>query len=399
MADPARDPLAPSGYDPAMSNLLAPLDADRRSMLPVVAVFAGVVVVLAGLYAAQGLFATVAFGALAAIICRRLQLGLQGRGVGRGWALTITVVAFVIVIGLLFAAFIASIAALVLELSKEGDALSQQLRDVVAQLGGVVGLPPESVPPPIDGGQLLSAARALLSSVSPAVTGLFMAVLIVTYLLLDAERLRGRMLRATSDSVMGRYDALATELWVYIKVRAGLGAAAAVADTVLLLVLGVPYAVLWGVVSFLFSFIPNIGFILALVPPTVLAFLDGGIGAALLVVGGYVAINLAFDYVLQPRMMASELDISAVVVIVSILFWTFVIGPAGALLAVPLTIVLRTLLMPFPRARWFVALLGPVPGEDAPPVGGSPEDAPGPEPPATSPDDAPSPGPAAGTPA
>ena len=144
-----------------------------------------------------------------------------------------------------------------------------------------------------------------------------------------------------------------------------LGAAAAVADTVLLVALGVPYAFLWGVVSFLFSFVPNIGFVLALIPPTVLAFLDGGLGPALAVVVGYVAINLAFDYVLQPRMMSTNLDISPVVVIVSILVWTFVIGAMGALLAVPLTIALRARAAPVPGARWFVALLGPVPGESS----------------------------------
>jgi predicted PurR-regulated permease PerM len=155
---------------------------------------------------------------------------------------------------------------------------------------------------------------------------------------------------------------------VYIRVRATLGAAAAMANTVLLLALGVPYAVLWGVVSFLFSFVPNIGFVLALVPPALLAFVEGGPGPALLVVGGYTAINLAFDYVLQPRVMSSELDISPVVVIVCILFWTFLIGATGALLAVPLTIALRAVLLPFPGARWFVALLGPVP-EDPQPEG------------------------------
>ena len=141
-----------------------------------------------------------------------------------------------------------------------------------------------------------------------------------------------------------------------------LGGAAAIADTVLLLVLGVPYAVLWGVVSFLFSFVPNIGFVIALIPPTLLAFLDGGIGPAIAVVVGYVAINLAFDYVLQPRMMSTSLDLSPVVTIVSILVWTVIIGPMGALLAVPLTIAMRAVLMPFPGAHWFVALLGPVPG-------------------------------------
>jgi predicted PurR-regulated permease PerM len=338
---------------------------DRRSLLPSVAVLAGIVILLAGVSAAQGLAATVLFGALAAVICRRLQLALRRRGLGGGLALTVTVVAFVLVIGSLAAAFAASIIAMVVELSGESDALADQLRALAESFGAATGLPPTSVPA-VDVGALLAAARSLLGMVAPAVTGLLMAVLIVTYLLYDADRLRVRMLRATSEGVLARYDTLAVELWTYIKVRAILGAAAAAADTVLLLVIGVPYAVLWGVVSFVFSFVPNIGFVLALVPPTVLAFLDGGLGPALAVVGGYVAINLAFDYVLQPRVMSVELDISPVVVVVCILFWTFVIGPAGALLAVPLTIVVRTLLAPFPGARWFLALLGPIPGEGDP---------------------------------
>ena len=78
--------------------------------------------------------------------------------------------------------------------------------------------------------------------------------------------------------------------------------------------------------------------------------------------GGYVAINLAFDYVLQPRMLSISLDLSPVVTIVSILAWTVVIGPMGALLAVPLTIAMRAILLPYPGAHWFVAILGPVPG-------------------------------------
>jgi predicted PurR-regulated permease PerM len=341
---------------------------DRDSLLPGVAVLAGIVVLLAAIVAAQGLAATIAFGALAAVICRRIQLALLRRGAGRGTALTLTVVGFVVVIGALAAAFVASLIALVVEVGRESDTLADQLRALAQSFGLATGLPPESVPT-IDVSMLLGAARSLLGLIAPAVTGLLMAVLIVTYLLLDAERLRGRMVRVVGEDAVARYDGLATELWVYVKVRAILGAAAAVADTVLLLVLGVPYAVLWGVVSFLFSFVPNIGFVLALIPPAVLAFLDGGLVPALLVVGGYVVINLAFDYVLQPRVMATELSLSAVVVIVAILFWTFVIGPTGALLAVPLTIAARTVLLPFPGARWFVALLGPVPGVDvaAPP--------------------------------
>lgn len=343
---------------------------DPRSLLPSVAVLAGIVVVLAGITAAQGLVATVAFGGLSAVICRRIQLSLRRRGM-RGWvALVVTLTAYVAVIAMLAVAVIASIVALVTEIGKDSEALAERLRELADAFGLATGVPPDAVPR-IDVGAVLDIVRSLLGAVTPAVTGLAMGILIAAYLLIDADALRGRMLRATSPDVLARYDRLAGELWTYVRVRAVLGGAAAIADTVLLLVLGVPYAVLWGVVSFLFSFVPNIGFVLALVPPALLAFLDGGPAPALVVVAGYVAINLAFDYVLQPRMMASELDISPVVVITAILFWTLVIGPAGALLAVPLTIVLRTLLVPFPGARWFLAVLGPVP-EEPPPASSTP---------------------------
>ena len=65
---------------------------------------------------------------------------------------------------------------------------------------------------------------------------------------------------------------------------------------------------------------------------------------------------------IQPRMLSISLDLSPVVTIVSILAWTVIIGPMGALLAVPLTITMRAVLMPFPGAHWFVAILGPIPG-------------------------------------
>jgi predicted PurR-regulated permease PerM len=336
--------------------------ADPLSLFRPVVVLAGLVLLAAGVSQAEGLVATVAFGALAAVVCREGMLALQRRGVGRGIAVAIVVTAFVLIIGSLAAALVASVIALSAEISQDTDRIAESLRQLAEQFGLATGVPPGDVPV-VDPGQLLSVARSLLGAVAPAVTGLLMAVLIVTYLLLDADKLRSRLLRATSADIVGRYDALATELVVYVKVRAVLGGAAAIADTILLLVLGVPYAILWGVVSFLFSFVPNIGFIIALIPPTLLALFDGGIGPAIGVVAGYVAINLAFDYVLQPRMLSISLDLSPVVTIVSILAWTVIIGPMGALLAVPLTIAMRAVLMPFPGARWFVALLGPVPGD------------------------------------
>lgn len=334
-------------------------------------VAAGVVVVAAGLQGAHGLFAILAFSALAAILCRQLQLNMIRRGMRERLALVITIGGFVVVLAALAVSFAASILALAVQLGDHADRLTDAFGEVAGKFGFVTGLPQDAIPS-IDVSMLVSGARQLLDLVSPAVTGLAMSALIVSYLLLDARRLRARMVAVMPAGFMTRYDGLATELVVYIRVRAVLGAGAAVANALLLLVLGVPYAILWGVVSFMFSFIPNFGFVLALIPPAIFAVLDGGPVPALLVVGGYAGINLAFDYVIQPRMMSISLDISPVVVIVSILAWTFLIGATGALLAVPLTIALRAILVEFPGARWFVALLGPIPVQ-AEPGGSAPE--------------------------
>ncbi len=340
-------------------------DAARSLRAPVVA-FAAIAIVLAYVEAIHGFLALILFSALAAILSRQLQLALERRGMGTRLAVTVTTAVYVVILAALAAAAIASVVAVADLVAGESASFQAELRALADAFAVATGLPPGSVPA-VDTGAILSVLRQVLGTVAPAVTGLAMSVLIVVYLLLDAGNLRARMLRATSADAMARYDAMANDLFTYIKVRAILGAAAAVADSILLLALGVPYAILWGVVSFLFSFIPNIGFILALVPPTVFAYFELGLGPAIAVVVGYVVINLAFDYVLQPRVMSTSLDLSPVVVVVSILAWTVVIGPAGALLAVPLTIVLRVLLVPFEGARWFVALLGPIPGDDPPP--------------------------------
>jgi predicted PurR-regulated permease PerM len=264
---------------------------------------------------------------------------------------------FALILVVMGVAVVASIAAVGFQLMEESARVQEWIDRVQDAWGTVTGVPGATLPP-IDPQAALGVARGVVSSLAPAVTSLAFSVLIVIYVLLGAKGLHGRTLRATSAEVIARYDVLATELVTYVKVRAALGAAAAVADTALLLVLGVPYAVLWGLISFLLSFIPNIGFILALIPPAAFALLEHGPASAIAVVVGYVVINLAFDYVLQPRVVATTLEVSPVVTIVTILVWTFLIGPAGALLAVPLTIALRALLLPFPGTAWFVAFLG-----------------------------------------
>src|SRR5215203_4666659 len=175
---------AQRGGSIAAMDRLAQASPGSRSLLAPLLVFAAIAVVLAYVEAIHGFLATVAFSALAGILARHLQLWLLGRGMGRTLALVVTVLAYVVILALLAAAAIASVIAIVVGLSDDADALRLQLAELAELFGNATGLPPTSVPA-IDTDALISGARQLLTTVTPAITGLAMSVLIVVYLLID----------------------------------------------------------------------------------------------------------------------------------------------------------------------------------------------------------------------
>lgn len=143
-----------------------------------------------------------------------------------------------------------------------------------------------------------------------------------------------------------------------LRIRAGLGLGAALGDMVLLWFLGVPFILLWGVLSFLLSFIPNIGFMLSLIPPAMVALLQLGPDAALVIVVGYILINSLFDSVLAPRLIGRGLGMAPVTTLLSVVFWGFVLGPIGAVLSEPLTLIIqRLVLRRFPDTQVLARLI------------------------------------------
>ncbi|GMQ78469.1 MAG: hypothetical protein BMS9Abin02_0982 [Anaerolineae bacterium] len=123
--------------------------------------------------------------------------------------------------------------------------------------------------------------------------------------------------------------------------------------------MGVPLPLLWGILAFLLSYIPVIGFWLAAVPPTILVWLESGPLAALIVFVGIILINGFADEVLKPKFMGEGLDLATIMIIFSITIWTAVLGPMGAILGVPVTMILKELVFEADEQnRWIARLRG-----------------------------------------
>ena len=133
----------------------------------------------------------------------------------------------------------------------------------------------------------------------------------------------------------------------------------------------IPLAVTWGLLSFITNYIPNVGFIIGVVPPALLGLLIGGPQLMVVVIVVYSGINMVIQSIIQPRFIGDAVGLSGTVTFVALVFWAWLLGPLGAILAIPLTLLAKALLVDTdPRAKWADALLRATPAEpdpDAPP--------------------------------
>ena len=122
-------------------------------------------------------------------------------------------------------------------------------------------------------------------------------------------------------------------------------------------ILGVDFAILWGLVAFLLNYVPIIGSIIAAIPAILLALIQLGVAPALLTCLGYVVVNVIFGSILEPRFMGRGLGLSTLVVFLSLVFWGWILGPVGMILSVPLTMIVKIALESSDDTHWIAVML------------------------------------------
>lgn len=144
----------------------------------------------------------------------------------------------------------------------------------------------------------------------------------------------------------------------YFAITAALAVVVGALDAVLLAALRVPYPVLWGVLAAACNFIPYVGFVIGLVPPALIALLDSGPELAIVIVIVYVVLNSVVTTIVPAKVVGDVVGISMSATVVSLVFWAWVLGPIGSVLAVPCTLVVKSVLVDAdPRARFLAPLL------------------------------------------
>ncbi|WP_224780586.1 AI-2E family transporter [Leucobacter sp. Psy1] len=190
-----------------------------------------------------------------------------------------------------------------------------------------------------------------LSRSAGALTGAVFAVVLVmlyaTFLAFDASRFE-RVLGEFSVrriATVRRLSGCASAIRRFIVVNTTFGMIVAVLDGILLAVLSVPSPLVWALLAFVTNFIPSIGFVIGVAPPALLAFLVGDWHIGLAVILGYSIINVVLQSFVQPKFVSHAVDLSLTLTFLSVIVWTVLLGPTGAILAVPLTLLARAVLL------------------------------------------------------
>ena len=322
---------------------------------------AAFVIVVAGMKAAESLLIPFLLSIFIAVICAPPLAWLTKRGVPLALAM-LSIIAFIVFFGFALGAIV----------STSINDFSHDLPSYQAKLGILTGrflqwlegmgfsLPVAQIQESIKPGTVMAMVGKTLASLGNVMTNAFLILLTVIFILSETAMFHSKLQRAAGEGAKSLevIERFTHSINQYMAIKTGLSLLTGVLIMCWLWVIGVDYPVLWGMVAFLLNFIPNLGSILAAVPAVLLALIQLGTGEALLTALGYVFANVLVGNVLEPRLMGKGLDLSTLVVFLSLVFWGWVLGPVGMLLSVPLTMTVKIALESTGRPSMASVLLG-----------------------------------------
>lgn len=299
---------------------------------------ASTVVIAAGLHAAATTVNLLLISVLLAMSVSPITYFLEARGVKHATAVLLTVVGSLVVGVLVVGALGGALAGLQERLPTYQAALADLLTGAEGKLAAR-GVDMHEVLKP-DPARIVAIVQRVVGGALSALGYSFFAMILVALILLELPARKETDVRP--GDMRGRFDEVSVSVRRFVALTGIIGAGLAVVNLIAMLILGTDFPIVWAVLLFLLNFVP-FGFAIGMIPPVALTLLEHGVTRALILLAVLVVSNMLSDNVVKPKLMGSGLGLSPLVIIVSLMFWAFVLGPVGAILAVPLTITITTL--------------------------------------------------------
>jgi len=359
--------------------------SDQNPGARLLLVLASVVVVVHGIRLAAPILLPSSLALFLAVLSLPIMLELQKRRVPSTLAIAITVLVNVAVFGLLILLAAQSFSQLQDQLPRYllrlQELQERWVSDLEAFMGVEIGdyLFNDVINPPA----VVDFVGSAVGRIAQVLTMTFVVFLIMIFMLGEATVFpaKARAILGLADGDENRMAKVVGEVQTYLGIKTVVSLATGLILGSWAYVMQLDFPVLLGVLAFLLNYVPTVGSIIASVPAILLSLvLHGTVAHALVVGGGYAVVNTLFGNILEPNLMGRRLGLSTLVVILSLLFWGWAWGPLGALLSVPLTVVVKIWLENTEDLRWVAVLLDKEPPRANPPLAGTSPDSSSPPP-------------------
>ena len=324
--------------------------------------FAAVIVIVFGLQAAKVLLVPFLLAVFLALITVRPMLWLQQRRVPSVAAALLIVISMMLVLAIVGGIVGTSIADFTAALPTYQARLDAIVQGTITFVAGFLDDDADltNVRSLVDPGWAMSQAAGILNALRDVLTNTFLILFTMVFILLEASSMGVKMQAAFGQSASSfeRPRQFLHNLGRYMGIKTIVSLATGLTASLLTWWIGVDFPLLWGMLAFLFNYVPAIGSIIAAVPAVLMALVQLGIGEAGSTAIGFVAINVLFGNAIEPRLMGYGVGISPLIVFSGLVLWGWIFGPVGMLLSVPLTMTVKMALEADERTKWLAILIG-----------------------------------------
>jgi len=346
-------------------DILADFAGEKKTRLPqehptrLLLTLAALVVIIGGMRYASGVLNPI-FVALFVVMGISPVLDWMRRKKIPAWvAIAIVTVAFLALaaaLGGIVASYVGSFGE---RLNVYQDKLSEMISDVQTWLGGHgIDTTSQYFSGVVDVERITNSVQDLLFSVVDAFNNVFLMILIILFMLAQVYSFPQRVysMLCLSARFEASFKSFAEVTRSYLFTKGWLALIAAILSTGVYFAFGVDFALLWGIFFFVLSFIPNFGFIISVIPPFAVTVLEHGWTRAFIVLGVIVVMNFIVDNILAPRFMSRSVGLSTLAVFLSLIIWAWILGPVGALISVPLTLMVKQLVFDSYESTRFLSM-------------------------------------------
>ena len=324
-------------------------------------ILASIIIILAGLMQAQSIVIPILLSLFISIVCTQPILWLAKKKV------PFTLAVFMVLIGILLIFLLIGglMGESLTEFAKDAPKYEVQLKNVVNdsmdklnQMG--INIRSDQLLQIMEPKKILNFTANMVGQLGSIMSNSFMIMLITIFILLELNgfMLKSKVIEIKYGNSLKYFNKIGQSIRNYLSIKTIVSLLTGILIAVYLLIIGVDYPVLWGVIAFMLNYIPNIGSIIAAVPTMLLALVQLGVGGMIWTGVGYLAVNMIIGNIVEPKVMGKGLGLSTLVVFLSLIVWGYIFGSVGMFLSVPLTMTIKIMLEANKDTRWVAVLLG-----------------------------------------